>query len=58
MNTSEVLRNEDAMATVKHVMSEVIQASNAYDHDFDLEEQMDAMISRTEATAINYKPSM
>jgi 2-dehydropantoate 2-reductase len=58
MNTSELLRNEDAMVTVKHVMSEVIQTSNAYGHGFDLEEQMTAMISRTEATATNYKPSM
>ncbi|CAO3632272.1 unnamed protein product [Cunninghamella echinulata] len=58
MNTSELLRNEDALTSVKNIMKEVITAANAYGYDFELEEQMAAMIERTEATAVNYKPSM
>jgi 2-dehydropantoate 2-reductase len=58
MNTSEVLANEQALSSVRNVMKEVISSANAMGYDFDVQEQMDAMISRTEATALNYKPSM
>ncbi|CAO3630366.1 unnamed protein product [Cunninghamella blakesleeana] len=58
MNTSELLRNEAALNSVKNIMKEVIMAANAYGYDFEIEEQMKAMIERTEATATNYKPSM
>lgn len=58
MNTTEVLANEEAMKAVKNVMGEVIDAAIANGYDFDHDEQMHAMIARTEATAKNYKPSM
>lgn len=58
MNTTEVLGNEEAMKSVKHVMGEVIDAAIANGYDFNHDEQMNIMISRTEATAKNYKPSM
>lgn len=58
MNTSELLGNEQALSSVRSVMEEVICSANAMGYDFDVQEQMDAMISRTEATALNYKPSM
>lgn len=58
MNTTEVLANEEAMKAVKNVMGEVIDAAIANGYDFDHDEQMNAMIARTEATAKNYKPSM
>ncbi|CAO0790985.1 unnamed protein product [Mucor circinelloides] len=58
MNTTELLANEEAMKAVKNVMGEVIDAAIANGYEFDHDEQMHAMISRTEATATNYKPSM
>ncbi|KAI8972648.1 2-dehydropantoate 2-reductase [Pilobolus umbonatus] len=58
MNTSELLRNEKAMTTVKSVMSEVIHAANAAGYKFNEKEQINHMIEKTEATALNYKPSM
>ncbi|KAL0095972.1 2-dehydropantoate 2-reductase [Phycomyces blakesleeanus] len=58
MTTSDVLRNKEAMKSVKNLMSEVIQAANAMGYDFNEKEQMATMIERTEATALNYKPSM
>ncbi|KAI9033942.1 ketopantoate reductase PanE/ApbA-domain-containing protein [Phycomyces nitens] len=58
MTTSDVLRNKEAMKSVKNLMSEVIQTANAMGYDFNEQEQMAAMIEKTEATALNYKPSM
>lgn len=58
MNTTELLANKEALKASTQVMREVIDAANAYGYNFDHEEQMNAMISRTEATARNYKPSM
>lgn len=58
LNTTQLLGNKEAMSAVKNVMKEVIEAANAHGYDFNPEEQMNAMISRTEATAQNYKPSM
>lgn len=58
MNTTELLANQEAMSVVKKVMGEVIDASIANGYQFNHDEQMHAMISRTEATATNYKPSM
>ncbi|KAI8990765.1 2-dehydropantoate 2-reductase [Mycotypha africana] len=58
MNTSQLIKNQEAMSTAKNLMSEVIDAAIANGYDFNHEEQMQMMISRTEATATNYKPSM
>ncbi|KAI8073449.1 2-dehydropantoate 2-reductase [Gilbertella persicaria] len=58
MNTTECLNNPEAMKSVKKVMGEVIDAAIANGYDFNHDEQMNIMISRTEATAQNYKPSM
>lgn len=58
MNTTELLENKEAMKAVKDVMGEVIDAAIANGYEFDHDEQMKNMISRTEATAKNYKPSM
>jgi 2-dehydropantoate 2-reductase len=58
MNTTELLSNNEALTAVTQVMREVIDAANAYGYGFDHQEQMNAMIARTEATAKNYKPSM
>lgn len=58
MNTTELLGNKEAMKAVKDVMGEVIDAAIANGYEFDHDEQMKNMISRTEATAKNYKPSM
>ncbi|KAI8098884.1 2-dehydropantoate 2-reductase [Halteromyces radiatus] len=58
MNTSELLANKEALTSVKSVMKEVILAANAMGYDFDVDEQVKDMIERTEATAMNYKPSM
>lgn len=58
LNTTQLLANKEAMSAVKSVMRELIEAANAQGYSFDVEEQMHAMISRTESTAKNYKPSM
>ena len=58
MNTTECLNNPEAMKVVRNVMSEVIDAANAHDYQFDHDAEMRTMIARTEATAQNYKPSM
>ncbi|KAI8333289.1 2-dehydropantoate 2-reductase [Choanephora cucurbitarum] len=58
MNTTECLNNTEAMKVVRNVMSEVIDAANAHDYQFDHDAEMQTMIARTEATAQNYKPSM
>lgn len=55
MNTTEVLENPQAMSTVKKLMTELIEAANAMGYEFDIEEQMQTMIERTKATAMNYK---
>lgn len=57
MNTTEILASEQAMTTVKKLMSEVIQAANAMGYEYNIEEQMAAMIERTRATAMDYKVS-
>lgn len=58
MNTTEVLDNKEALASVRNVMREVIMSANAMGYDFDVEEQMHIMVSRTKATALDYSPSM
>ncbi|KAI8636047.1 2-dehydropantoate 2-reductase [Parasitella parasitica] len=58
MNTTELLGNDEAMKAVKCIMEEVIDAAIANGYQFDHKEQMHNMITRTEATAKNYKPSM
>ncbi|KAI8370341.1 2-dehydropantoate 2-reductase [Radiomyces spectabilis] len=58
MNTSELLRNENAVATVKNLISDVVRAACAMGYDFDVAEQTQIMLERTEKTAQNYKPSM
>jgi 2-dehydropantoate 2-reductase len=58
MNTTELLNSKEALTAVTQVMREVIDAANAYGYGFDHEEQINTMISRTEATATDYKPSM
>lgn len=52
------MANEEAMKAVISVMGEVIDAANACGYKFDRDEQIANMISRTKATATNYKPSM
>ncbi|KAI7904223.1 2-dehydropantoate 2-reductase [Cokeromyces recurvatus] len=58
MNTTQLLANKEAMRVVKLVMKEVIESANAYGYGFNPEEQIHNMITRTETTAKNYKPSM
>ncbi|ORZ25371.1 ketopantoate reductase PanE/ApbA-domain-containing protein [Absidia repens] len=58
MNTSEVLNNKEALASVRNVMKDVIMSANAMGYEFDVEEQMHTMVDRTEKTAKDYKPSM
>ncbi|KAI8148659.1 2-dehydropantoate 2-reductase [Fennellomyces sp. T-0311] len=58
MNTTEILANPEAMGTVKKLMCELIESANAMGYSFDVEEQMETMLERTRATAMDYKPSM
>ncbi|KAG0178875.1 hypothetical protein DFQ28_006838 [Apophysomyces sp. BC1034] len=58
LNTSEVMANKEAMASVRNGMLDVIRAANAMGYSFDEEEQYDAMVATTKKTALNYKPSM
>ncbi|KAG2223152.1 hypothetical protein INT45_005708, partial [Circinella minor] len=58
MNTTEVLNCPEAMTTVKKLMHEMIEAANAVGYEYNAEEQIETMLERTRATAMDYKPSM
>ncbi|CAO3685854.1 unnamed protein product [Rhizopus stolonifer] len=58
MTTTEVLESKEALVAIRGIMREVITAANAEGYDFDQESQIEGLITRTQMSAKNYKPSM